>query len=715
MSAQVYTFGPFSLDAEQRLLFREDKPVPLGPKLVDILLLLVRNAGRLVEKDELMNQIWPDAFVEEGNLAKNIFVLRQALGNGDGGREYIQTVPKRGYRFVAGVSHSEGQSTAAPQAATEGVASAAPLPLFPTSATPLAVRRWRWAALAFAALLAVAVAGFWLSRPLQPTVLKLIQITRIGRVDPIGRMVTDGARIYFRERSGGRYTLAAVSVNGGEATPVATPFDKTELFDISPDHSDLLIGSASDVSGEYQLWSLPVAGGSPRRLGKFVGYGAGWSHDGKEIAYFSGSGIFVTNTDGPGSRKLANIDGDGWYMRWSPDAKLLRFSSLGSPILTLSLWEVPAAGGAPHRLMSEWREPPTLYGDGESDGDWTGDGKYFVFRSTRAGAAGIWAVAEKHGFLQTSPAPIQLAATDSGLWTLLVSENKIFYSGDKEVRELARFDVASHQFAPYLPGVRARDISFSKDGQWVVYVVANLQQATLWRSKVDGADRRQLTFPTLVAAQPQWSPDGKRIAFVGSQPGNTPRIYLISREGGEPEPVTTSDSLYPAWAPAGDRLIFTAPVPSSTDALRPENSGTYELDLRTRRVLILPGAEALQAVCWSPDGRYLAGVTRDARRLMLFESRGGRWSELAQGGALRPPRWSPESQYVFSQDASESSQPIFRVRVSDLKTERVATFEQILRGDVRNYSLAGITPDGSPVVSFILGYSDIYALDLKLP
>ncbi len=93
MSAQVYTFGPFSLDAEQRLLFREDKPVPLGPKLVDILLLLVRNAGRLVEKDELMNQIWPDAFVEEGNLAKNIFVLRQALGNGDGGREYIQLCP----------------------------------------------------------------------------------------------------------------------------------------------------------------------------------------------------------------------------------------------------------------------------------------------------------------------------------------------------------------------------------------------------------------------------------------------------------------------------------------------------------------------------------------------------------------------------------------------------------------------------------------------
>ncbi len=715
MSAQVYTFGPFSLDAEQRLLFREGKPVPLGPKLLDILLLLVRNAGRLVEKDELMSQIWPDAFVEEGNLAKNIFVLRQALGNGDSGREYIQTVPKRGYRFVAEVGNGEGLSTTAPKAASQEVARTAPLPPIPIPATPRAVRLGRWAALAFTALLAAAGAWLWLSRPPQPAVLKLTQITRIGRVDPIGRLVTDGKRIYFRERSGGRYTLAGVSVEGGEATPVASPFDQTELFDISPDRSELLIGSASDLPGEYQLWRLPVAGGSPRRLGNFVGYGAGWSHDGKEIAYFSGSELLVANTEGSGSRKLAEIEGDGWYLRWSPDANALRFSYLGSTTQTLSLWEVPAVGGTPHPLMSGWREPPTLYGDGESDGDWTANGRYFVFRSTRAGVAGIWAVPEKSGFLQTSPQPIQLAATDSGLWTLLVYGNKIFYSGDKEVRELARFDTASSQFVPFLPGVRAREVSVSEDGQWITYVVANLQQATLWRSKVDGTDRLQLTFPPQVVAQPQWSPDGKRIAFVGSQPGNTRKIFLISPEGGEPEPVIASDSLYPAWAPAGDRLLFTAAVPSLRNALKPENPGTYQLDLKTRKTSLLPGAEALQAVSWSPDGRYLAGVTRDARRLMLFESRSGRWSELAHGGTLRPPRWSAESRYVFSQDASENSQPIFRVRVSDLKIERIATFEQILRSDVRNYSLAGITPDGSPVVSFVLGNSDIYALDLKLP
>ena len=99
-----YAFGPFRFDPEERLLQRDGKPVPLGPKVTETLLLLVENAGHLVDKNDLMNQVWPDAFVEEGSLNKNIFVLRKTLGQWDGGREYIETLPKRGYRFVAPVN-----------------------------------------------------------------------------------------------------------------------------------------------------------------------------------------------------------------------------------------------------------------------------------------------------------------------------------------------------------------------------------------------------------------------------------------------------------------------------------------------------------------------------------------------------------------------------------------------------------------------------------
>ena len=97
---QFYVFGPFSLDASSRLLLRDGQPVSLPPKAVETLIVLVENAGQLVDKDELMKKVWPDTFVEEGNLTKNIFVLRKALEEIEGDKEYIETIPKRGYRFV---------------------------------------------------------------------------------------------------------------------------------------------------------------------------------------------------------------------------------------------------------------------------------------------------------------------------------------------------------------------------------------------------------------------------------------------------------------------------------------------------------------------------------------------------------------------------------------------------------------------------------------
>src|SRR5215470_3980970 len=103
-----YEFGPFRLDPKERLLSCDDRPLPLPPKVLETLFVLVENAGHLVDKDELMKRVWPDAFVEEGNLNKHIFLLRKALGHWDGGLEYIETVPKRGYRFAVPVTQSEG-------------------------------------------------------------------------------------------------------------------------------------------------------------------------------------------------------------------------------------------------------------------------------------------------------------------------------------------------------------------------------------------------------------------------------------------------------------------------------------------------------------------------------------------------------------------------------------------------------------------------------
>src|SRR5262245_59529929 len=96
---QIYEFGPYRLDAAERLLMRDGAVVPLQPKVFDLLLTLVERHGRLLEKDELMRVVWPDAIVEEANLANNISILRKTLS--ENGERFIETTPKRGYRFVA--------------------------------------------------------------------------------------------------------------------------------------------------------------------------------------------------------------------------------------------------------------------------------------------------------------------------------------------------------------------------------------------------------------------------------------------------------------------------------------------------------------------------------------------------------------------------------------------------------------------------------------
>ena len=106
-----YEFGPFRLDVSEHVLLRQGHPVPLTPKVFEVLRVLVQNSGRLVEKEELLKEIWPDSFVEEANLNRSVSVLRKALGE-DPSR-YIQTVPKRGYRFVAQVTARRARESGA--------------------------------------------------------------------------------------------------------------------------------------------------------------------------------------------------------------------------------------------------------------------------------------------------------------------------------------------------------------------------------------------------------------------------------------------------------------------------------------------------------------------------------------------------------------------------------------------------------------------------
>jgi Tol biopolymer transport system component len=565
----------------------------------------------------------------------------------------------------------------------------------------------------------VVIAGllvwFFTSPAPAPKVFQTVQLTRFGRVAGNAALATDGVRLYFVEQRGGHYSLAEVPAEGGEPVPIATPFPNTWLYDISPDRSELLVGSFTSEEPATPLWILPTSGGPPHRLNDVTAISATWSPDGRRIAYATGSELYLVDRNGSQPRKLVAVP--GWGPRWSPDGLALRFAQTDPVTNTSSLWEVSAEGQNLHRVLAGWREAPTEWGDGESRGDWTADGKYFVFCSARASVTSIWAIREKGGFLRRpSRAPALLAASDLGVSSLIPATNgkRVFFAGGKDSRELARYDSRLKQFVPYLSGAPARHISFSRDGQWVAYVT--LPGYLLWRSRVDGSDRLQLTFPPMAGASPHWSPDGKQIAFSGRVPGGQHRIFLISSEGGKPEPVTAGESLEnrPEWSPDGNSLLFTK-FPSPRDGEAHQTS-IYQLDLTTKQLSMFPGSKGLQDSAPSPDGRYVAALDADFKRLMLFDFQTGRWAELATGTGLFGLALSPDSKYVYSQDLYEGpEQPIFRVRISNRRIERIATSRQILRADVTSFSFLGLAPDGSPLVTLIHSNSDIYALDVNFP
>jgi DNA-binding winged helix-turn-helix (wHTH) protein/tetratricopeptide (TPR) repeat protein len=160
----LYEFGKFRCDPREHLLLCAGKPVSLSPKSFEILVALIQSNGRLLTKDELMEQVWPDSFVEEANLTVNISTLRKVLGETPGGQRYIETVPKRGYRFIAPVREYEGDGQSSPSTPTSGAEQAGPLPgVAPATASRPGSFRW-WMAAAGLLLVAILVSAVLFSR-----------------------------------------------------------------------------------------------------------------------------------------------------------------------------------------------------------------------------------------------------------------------------------------------------------------------------------------------------------------------------------------------------------------------------------------------------------------------------------------------------------------------------------------------------------------------
>jgi Tol biopolymer transport system component/predicted Ser/Thr protein kinase len=621
---------------------------------------------------------------------------------------------------MAGVSPAPAalQSGTSVTGSAQGVAAAGSLAVESGAIKPSFRRRWPMA-LVGAALIAAAALAFWLTRPLAPPrIAGYAQLTNDGRQKPSGvsldnvppPMVTDGSRLYFWESGPG---LAQVSTSGGETVPVTTTLQDAGPDDISPKGSELLVGSSNPQSPyDSLLWIVPLPGGSPRRLADLVGQDGTWSPDGLGIFYARGSDLYSARTDGSEASKLATVAGRIWRPRVSPEGDRIRFTAFDPKTNARSLWEVSIDGTHPRPLLPGWNPSPA-----ECCGNWTPDGRYFVFQSTRNGRTDIWAIREKGRLFQKSKRePVRLTTGPLNYWAPLPSKDgkKLFVVGEQPRGELMRYDAKLHQALPYLGGVSAEQVRFSQDGQWAAYVA--YPEGTLWRSKVDGSERLQLTFSPMQSGVPRWSPDGKRIAFVGAPPGQPWKIYLVSADGGSAQEVAPQEPIQadPAWSSDGNSVIFGEAPYAQLGTLH--MAGLHIVDLKTHQASILPGSEGLWSPRVSPDGRYVVGLSEDAQpRLMLFDLTTHKTAELAKG-YVSWPEWSRDSQHVyFHLDRTNSAPEICRVRVSDRRLEEIESLEGVRsHGGVFGW-WHGLAPDDSPLMLRDAATQEIYGLDWEAP
>jgi|HubBroStandDraft_6_1064221.scaffolds.fasta_scaffold00325_16 Tol biopolymer transport system component/DNA-binding winged helix-turn-helix (wHTH) protein len=746
--------GLFEVDLGSGEVHKNGRKVPLQEQPFRVLAMLVERPGEIVTREELQASLWPaDTFVgfDEG-INTAIRKLRVVFGDSADNPRFIETIPRRGYRFIAPAVTSDSPATQLPTAAAEAAEAScalgtAELPILETQPAHYLdnrtvvgrtvlfygdverlgahrVARKRHVVLAgcSVAVLLVALFIFRGLPPLSsPRALRTTQLTHFAHASGLGGITSDGARIFFLAREGGRWNLMQVPMSGGESQPFPSPFRSAIIMDVSPDRSEFLLASFTDRSGPFEFWTLPVVGGSPRRLSNMTGFGA-FSPDGQQIAYHNTDGIYLCSRTGSDAHRLVSLPHRSWGLAWSPDGKTLRFTVEDETTDALSLWEVSADGSNLQPLLSGWHQPPNEYG-----GRWSADGRYYIFLSTQGEGQSadhsVWARREKTGFPLWSKAgaPVRLTAGPIGFGALAPSKDGrrllAIGGGTRDQVELLRSTPDRKQFFPMIKLGEVFGANLAPKGDWLALVLPVTHSWTLWRSRPDGTERTQLAsdFPGGVDV-PRWSPDGTKIVFQGIREGHPWNIYVVPAKGGTTEELLPNDQAheFPDWSADGESVVYY--TPRASQAAPSEDSGIFVQDLKTRKVTRVPGSDGLKNPRTSFGGRYLAALTEDQTKVMLFDFQTRDWREIASNGKLfyflEP---TPDGKWLYFQDLLEAGAPLYRVRAGNGKPERVMSFESLLQTGVTRCRFMGLTRDGSPMVLATRGGGDVYALDLDLP
>ena len=753
-------FGTFEVDLQAGELWKAGFRVRLSGQPFKVLAALLERHGEVVTRDELQVQIWgSNTNVDfERAISGTINKIREALGDSAESPRFIETLTKRGYRFIAPVTvinvvrgeltrtpstgeksgstsaqdHEFDHSLAVGNPSSFGTFEPASIkepgtnfiapadfhsgsgPEIAHSTLPkLGIRirnstvRERISFSLNILLLIGLLSAYFLRRP-DETPPHIVQVTHgvplsMGppNAESFLTLAQDGDRILTSVLMNGRSRLSAIVSSTGEVQSLTMPDEigTSTLADISKDGSNLLLRSNGSSESEQPLWIVPSSGGSGQRVGNVLAHDATWMPDGLNILYANENELIVFRQDDAASTPLVKLPGRAFWLRWSPDGNVLRFTLMNPVTHATSLWEW-------HNGRKEPEPVPKLEPADSSSccGVWIADGSAYVYQAND----NLWELRGsgiRSRVFQLTNGPLRFLSPVAAR-----SGGHIFFVGLEQPSGLQQFVEKQRDFesAPAFLA-DANRVEYSCDGNWVAWTDV---YEKLWRARSDGSDKIRLTSDAIEVFAAHWSPDGHRLALMAREHGGIWQTYLVDAAGGKPEALIkeTRNAADPSWSADGLSLVYGREPDLMGKEAGPRN--LQIVNLSTHQTETIPDSEGLFSPRWSPDGRWIVALSLDQKRLMLFNTTQRRWQQLVSTSAADPV-WSKDSKAVYVHAFLADGEPILRVSVPDGSMRTVADLTNFHDRGAANYFFSGLTLADAPLVRPRIGTGDLYSLDLQ--
>lgn len=563
LETNSFEFGEFLLDTREKVLLRDGKPLSITPKAFQVLQILVENHGHVVEREKILNAVWADSFVEEGNLTFTVRLLRKVLDDSKQNPRFIETVPKRGYRFIAEINENSASDLPVLENKKEDIAGLSPKPVLLIAISVIAV-------------ISFLVIGFvWYKgeNVLFSNKSKFVRLTTTGKVT-IAAISPNGEYLIFAQKEGSGESLWQQQTGTGEVKQIL-PAQEVEFvgLTVSPDNNFAYYSVFSQNSAVQPLFRLSIQGGTPEPIsGPDTASSISFSPDGKKFAYtesFSSlkeSHLKIADADGSNQQTLIKAKNNqrrfSSYkvssVAWSPDGETIACAveEFTENISSYRILLVDPKDGSEHYLSEKrW--------DSVDDIVWKDAGNLAVINlSPNLSVSQIWQISRQTG-------EAEQLTHESNNYQWLSSANGKLYAVQKKV--FSSLHVAdsvknSQSFqAKQILGESGTidNISWSLDGK-IYYNSWSSGKNEIWQVNSNGTAPHQLTKDSNLFQSFAVSPTDNQIVFPARHNG---KIYLsIADSNGENiHPLTDGiNDISPVFSPDGKAVIYQSGLGYST-------------------------------------------------------------------------------------------------------------------------------------------------------